>query len=176
MAAGPVLDVVHLRAGGLGLALHHVGDRRVAQDLAERGDGTHPHLLGLVRTASAFGIELALEQLNHLQHRQLGRILHERVAALHTPLAVQHSRAAERREELLEELQRDVAAARDNRSAVLLAVLIALAYSATDEFHQTFVKDRHGTPVDVLIDSIGMMIAAVYARRRSLGPSRPSAA
>jgi len=71
---------------------------------------------------------------------------------------------------------RGLGATRDNRSAVIVAVLIALAYSVTDEFHQTFVKDRHGTPVDVLIDSIGIAIAAAYARRRSLGPSRPSAA
>src|SRR5690242_14205423 len=65
---------------------------------------------------------------------------------------------------------------RDNRSAIIVAALITLAYAASDEIHQTFVKDRHGTPVDVLIDSIGITIAALYARRRSLGPSRPSAA
>ncbi len=64
----------------------------------------------------------------------------------------------------------------DNRVAIALAVAIALVYSASDELHQTFVHGRHGTPVDVLIDSIGMTIAAVYALRRSLGPSRPSAA
>jgi VanZ family protein len=68
-----------------------------------------------------------------------------------------------------------------NRRRVLLAVCLALAYSASDELHQTFISGRHGTPVDVLIDSVGMTIAAViatrtYARRRSLGPSRPSAA
>ena len=68
-----------------------------------------------------------------------------------------------------------------NRRRVLLAVGLALAYSVSDEFHQTFISGRHGTPVDVLIDSVGMTIAAViatrtYARRRSLGPSRPSAA
>jgi VanZ family protein len=71
---------------------------------------------------------------------------------------------------------RGLGMARDNRSAVALAVAIALAFSASDEFHQTFVDGRHGTPVDVLIDAIGMTLAAVYARRRSLGPSRPSAA
>jgi VanZ family protein len=70
-----------------------------------------------------------------------------------------------------------------NRVLIVLAFGLALAYSGTDEFHQTFVSGRHGTPVDVLIDSIGMTIAAAiatrtesYARRRSLGPSRPSAA
>lgn len=64
----------------------------------------------------------------------------------------------------------------DNRSAIVLAVVIALAFSASDEFHQTFVSGRHGTPVDVLIDAIGMTLAVLYARRRTLGPSRPSAA
>ena len=71
---------------------------------------------------------------------------------------------------------RGIGLARDNRTAIIVAVAITLAYSISDEIHQTFVKDRHGTPVDVLIDSIGMALAALYARRRSLGPSRPSAA
>jgi VanZ like protein len=71
---------------------------------------------------------------------------------------------------------RGLGVVRDNRMAVVVAVAIALAYSAGDEFHQTFVDGRHGTPVDVLIDAIGMTLAALYARRRSLGPSRPSAA
>src|SRR5689334_25217011 len=76
---------------------------------------------------------------------------------------------------------RGLGVSRDNRVVVALSVAISLAYSATDEFHQTFVHGRHGTPVDMLIDAIGMSIAAViasssYARRRSLGPSRPSAA
>jgi VanZ family protein len=72
-------------------------------------------------------------------------------------------------------------AARTLRATLALAVALSLAYAATDEFHQTFVDGRHGTPVDVLIDAIGMAVAylvltRVYARRRSLGPSRPSAA
>jgi VanZ family protein len=37
---------------------------------------------------------------------------------------------------------------------------VATLYAATDEFHQTFVQGRHGTPVDVAIDSMG---AAVFA-------------
>jgi VanZ family protein len=51
-------------------------------------------------------------------------------------------------------------------------------YAGTDEFHQTFIDGRHGTPVDVAIDAIGMAIAAlvIYARRRMRGPSRPMAA
>jgi hypothetical protein len=70
---------------------------------------------------------------------------------------------------------------REQRVVLTVAIGLSLAYAATDEFHQTFVSGRHGTPVDVLIDAIGMAIAALiwtrtYARRRSLGPSRPSAA
>lgn len=40
-----------------------------------------------------------------------------------------------------------------------LAAAIALAYAMTDEYHQTFVHGRHGTPVDVLIDAVGIAIA-----------------
>jgi VanZ family protein len=76
---------------------------------------------------------------------------------------------------------RGLGAGRDLRAALAPAIAIALAYAATDEFHQTFVRGRHGTPVDVLIDAIGMTIVAVvltrtYGRRRARGPSRPSAA
>jgi hypothetical protein len=63
------------------------------------------------------------------------------------------------------------------------AALFSLLYASSDEFHQTFVRDRHGTPVDVLIDSIGVSLACAYAsraqarrRRRTVGPSRPRAA
>ena len=40
------------------------------------------------------------------------------------------------------------------------AIAISLAYAASDEFHQTFVDGRQGTPVDVLIDFAGMATAA----------------
>jgi VanZ family protein len=49
---------------------------------------------------------------------------------------------------------------------LLIAVCIAFAYACTDEFHQTFVHGRTGTPVDVGIDSIGMAIAALLIVRR----------
>jgi VanZ family protein len=48
----------------------------------------------------------------------------------------------------------------NRRRAVLLALVIASAYAATDEFHQTFVEGRHGTPVDWLIDSAGAALVA----------------
>jgi VanZ family protein len=47
----------------------------------------------------------------------------------------------------------------------LLAAAIALAYAATDEYHQTFVAGRHGSPVDVLIDAAGIAIAMAATAR-----------
>ena len=45
-----------------------------------------------------------------------------------------------------------------------LAAAITIGYAATDEFHQSFVDGRHGTPVDVLIDATGVAIAWVLLR------------
>jgi VanZ family protein len=55
-----------------------------------------------------------------------------------------------------------------SRRAALLAFLISSLYAVTDEFHQSFVDGRHGTPVDWAIDSAGAAAAAlaVTARRR----------
>ena len=57
------------------------------------------------------------------------------------------------------------------RRPVLVAVFIALAYACTDEFHQTFVTGRTGTPVDVGIDAIGMAIAAALIGKRRPSPA-----
>jgi VanZ family protein len=43
--------------------------------------------------------------------------------------------------------------------ALAAAIAISLAYAVTDEFHQTFVDGRNGTPADVLIDSAGIAAA-----------------
>ncbi|MGH2970442.1 MAG: VanZ family protein, partial [Solirubrobacteraceae bacterium] len=53
------------------------------------------------------------------------------------------------------------------------AVAIALAYAATDEYHQTFVEGRVGSPVDVLIDAtgVGLAILAVRLRERRRAPA-----
>src|SRR3954471_5136582 len=51
--------------------------------------------------------------------------------------------------------------------AVLLALAIAIAYACTDELHQRSVHGRHGTPVDVAIDSVGAGAAALLIRRRT---------
>jgi len=56
---------------------------------------------------------------------------------------------------------------------MLSAVVISVLYSISDEYHQHFVEGRHGSPVDVAIDSIG--IAGVVwweERKRRLRASR----
>ena len=52
------------------------------------------------------------------------------------------------------------------RLAVALAFAVSIAYAASDEYHQSFVAGRHGTPVDVAIDAVGMGIAAAAVRAR----------
>jgi VanZ family protein len=42
---------------------------------------------------------------------------------------------------------------------------LAVGYAATDEFHQTFVHGRHGSPVDVAIDAVGALIGLGVWRR-----------
>jgi VanZ family protein len=45
------------------------------------------------------------------------------------------------------------------------AVLLSSAYAVTDEIHQTFVSGRHGSPVDWLIDTAGVLIGVGIAAR-----------
>ena len=52
------------------------------------------------------------------------------------------------------------------RRPILIAVAISLAYACSDEYHQTFVRGRTGTPVDVGVDAIGIAIAAWWMTRR----------
>jgi len=54
---------------------------------------------------------------------------------------------------------------------VLWAVGIAFVYACTDEFHQTFVRGREGTPRDVVIDAVGMAIAAALIGMRRSAPT-----
>ena len=48
---------------------------------------------------------------------------------------------------------------------VAVAAAISLAYACTDEYHKSFVETRHGTPVDVGIDAIGIALAALWISR-----------
>src|SRR3954447_17910125 len=52
------------------------------------------------------------------------------------------------------------------RRGAVFALMIAFAYSCTDELHQTFIRGRHGTPVDVAIDMVGAVSVTVALRRR----------
>jgi len=73
------------------------------------------------------------------------------------------------------------------RRPLVWAIGISLAYACTDEYHQTFVRGRTGTPRDVGIDAIGIALAALLVHTRRLpllrggprrenGPSRSSLA
>jgi VanZ family protein len=44
------------------------------------------------------------------------------------------------------------------QAALVGAATVATAYAITDEFHQTFVAGRSGSPVDVAIDLVGIMV------------------
>ena len=49
-----------------------------------------------------------------------------------------------------------------------LALAAGIAYAATDELHQHFVRGRHGSPVDVAIDAVGVSLGMlVWLRVRN---------
>jgi VanZ family protein len=48
------------------------------------------------------------------------------------------------------------------------AFALAVAYAATDEVHQLFVRGRHGSPVDVAIDAVGALVGLAVARSKLL--------
>jgi VanZ family protein len=51
------------------------------------------------------------------------------------------------------------------RPHVVVAVALAGLYAVTDEVHQRFVEGRHGSPVDVGIDTLGALIGVLLWRR-----------
>ena len=53
------------------------------------------------------------------------------------------------------------------RPAIALAATVALLYAVSDGLHQSFVAGRHGTPVDVVIDSVGIAVASLLIARRA---------
>ncbi|GAA4437230.1 VanZ family protein [Bremerella cremea] len=61
------------------------------------------------------------------------------------------------------------------RHAINAAMIVCILYAAGDEWHQTFVPDRHGTVTDVLIDSLGVFFAGGVlgwrASRRTKAPA-----
>ncbi len=66
-----------------------------------------------------------------------------------------------------------------NRPAIAAGGLLTLAYAASDEYHQSFVRGRGAELSDVFIDFAGAVIAAIVIqaiqRRREARGSRNSA-
>ena len=57
-------------------------------------------------------------------------------------------------------------------AAIGLALLVSLGYAIGDEYHQTFVVGRSGSPLDVVIDALGAALAGAWAHRRAAVASR----
>jgi VanZ family protein len=51
------------------------------------------------------------------------------------------------------------------RQAALAAFCVSVAYAVSDEYHQSFVEGRNGTPIDVGIDALGAGLAMLAATR-----------
>ena len=68
--------------------------------------------------------------------------------------------------------------ARITVAVMVRAVVICALYASADEFHQTFEPDRTGSPVDVLIDSSGAVVATLliawWRAARNAGTPRPT--
>jgi VanZ family protein len=46
------------------------------------------------------------------------------------------------------------------------AVALGIAYAVSDELHQSFVPGRQGSPLDVALDSVGVVVGVILAARR----------
>jgi VanZ family protein len=46
-----------------------------------------------------------------------------------------------------------------------LALAVGIAYAASDELHQHFVRGRHASPVDVAIDAVGLAVGMLLRVR-----------
>ena len=49
------------------------------------------------------------------------------------------------------------------KGALTAGALLAMAYAASDEYHQSFVRGRTASPIDVSIDTVGILIAVLLA-------------
>ncbi len=57
---------------------------------------------------------------------------------------------------------------REGPRPYLTAFLIAFIYAISDEIHQLFIDGRHGTAVDVVIDSLGAFTALLLIYRKQI--------
>ena len=59
----------------------------------------------------------------------------------------------------------------ENKQLIFLSILIAISYAISDETHQLFVLGRTSSVIDVIIDSIGiLLVGIVYAIRLRFKP------
>jgi VanZ family protein len=49
------------------------------------------------------------------------------------------------------------------------ALALGVLYAASDELHQAFVRGRHASPVDVAIDTVGLLLGLLAWRRTQRG-------
>jgi VanZ family protein len=54
----------------------------------------------------------------------------------------------------------------EGRQAAVVALVITALYAGSDEYHQSFVEGRSGSPVDWAIDCAGAAIACLWLARR----------
>ncbi|RMF92708.1 MAG: hypothetical protein D6734_11695 [Candidatus Schekmanbacteria bacterium] len=52
--------------------------------------------------------------------------------------------------------------------SIMTVFIVSLSLAASDEIHQSFVRGRHGTYTDVMIDSIGIMLSCLVLKMRHL--------
>ncbi len=45
------------------------------------------------------------------------------------------------------------------------ALALGIVYAASDEVHQAFMRGRHASPIDVAIDTVGLLIGLLVWRR-----------
>jgi VanZ family protein len=50
------------------------------------------------------------------------------------------------------------------RFALAMATAVSLLYAITDEYHQSFVEGRTGSPLDVGVDLVGILFAGLLLR------------
>jgi len=53
-----------------------------------------------------------------------------------------------------------------NKKVLLCAFIFTILYAVSDEYHQTFVSQRVGSPSDVAIDSLGVVFLTLWQIRK----------